>query len=178
MLLHKLLQDVLLLLIFTRRQTHFLLPLIVHHLLDQAARFARQIGQLGRFRIDFLRRNGRIVNDQAIPPRHLIEFLERQHNNATLECPQRVLFFHLSMQRSIDDGRCILQADFQVFLLQLNDDITGPHIELDAERDFELGVWRGGTKKDIRRYYSSALIEKATQEARANKTNEPKYPRK
>lgn len=87
MLLHELGKNVLFLLFVAGWQTHFLLSLVVHHLLDKAASFALQVGQLRRFRVDFLCGNWWIAGHQSIPPRHLVDFLERQNDRIVFDDP-------------------------------------------------------------------------------------------
>lgn len=76
MLLLKLLQHLHLLLVVTARQSHLLLPLVVHHLLHHAPRLSVQIAELA-----VLRRNLRRVDlgrsrDDVRPPLHLVGLVE------------------------------------------------------------------------------------------------------
>lgn len=76
MTLHKLLQHILLLLLVAGRLAHFLLALVVHHLLNHCARLAVQIAQLAVLglnlgRVDLGRRG-----DDVRPPLHLVRLVE------------------------------------------------------------------------------------------------------
>ena len=73
---HKLLQHILLLLLITRRLPHFLLPLIIHHLLDHAPRLPVQITQLAILRLDLGDVDFRRGCHDMCPPLHLVYFVE------------------------------------------------------------------------------------------------------
>ena len=76
MLLHKLLQHILLLLLIARRLTHFLLTLIIHHLLDHCARRAVQVAEFAVLGLDLGRVDfGRRRHDVG-PPFHLVDFFQ------------------------------------------------------------------------------------------------------
>ena len=77
MLLLEVLQHVELLTLVARRQTHLLLPLIEHHLLDHAPRLAVQVAQLAVLGLDLGRVEvvGRVGGDGG-PPGHFAAFVE------------------------------------------------------------------------------------------------------
>ena len=76
MLLTELFENLQLLLLVAGWQPHFLLPLIVHHLLDHAPRLTVQIAQLRVFRLDLGGVDGGVVGEDVWPPFHLILLLE------------------------------------------------------------------------------------------------------
>lgn len=76
MLLHKLLQQILLLLLITSRFPHLLLPLIKHHLLHHAARRPVQIAELAVLGRDFGRVDFGRRGDHMGPPFHLVGLFE------------------------------------------------------------------------------------------------------
>ena len=61
---------------FTRRLPHLLLPLIVHHLLDHAPRFAIQVTQLAILRRDLGGVDAGRGRDDVRPPFHLVGFVK------------------------------------------------------------------------------------------------------
>lgn len=139
MLFHEFLQHILLLLFVARRQSHLFLSLVVHHLLDEAAGFALQVGQLRRFGVDLLRRDRRVGRDKTIPPRHLVQFFKRQHDRVVFDDPDRVLFLDLIAERCVDDGRLVFEAELQVFLVELDDNVAGANGERGIKGNFKLG---------------------------------------
>ena len=64
--------DVLFLLVIAGGQSHLLLPLVVHHLLDHAARLTVQVRELGGLRLHLARVDLRVRLDQPAPPLHLV----------------------------------------------------------------------------------------------------------
>lgn len=75
--LFELLQDIQLALLVARRFPHLLLPLVIHHLLDHAARLAVQVTQLAVLGLDLGRVEevGGVVRDRG-PPLLLVRFVE------------------------------------------------------------------------------------------------------
>lgn len=124
MLLHELREHVLLLLILAGGQAHLLLSLIVHHLLDQRTGFAVQVGELRGLRVDFSCGNRRVGGDESIPPRHLIDLLERDDDDVFVDGPQRVVGLDFGVELSIDDRRLVLQANFESLSGDANDYVT------------------------------------------------------
>lgn len=77
MTLLKLLQNIQLPLLLTRRLSHLLLPLIIHHLLDHTPRLAVQIPQLAVLRLDLGSvEEVRGVGGDGGPPLLLVGFVE------------------------------------------------------------------------------------------------------
>ena len=76
MLCLELLEDVHLLLLIRRGQALLLLALVVHHLLDHAARLAVEIGQLGGLGLDLGDVDLGRVGDDMRPPLHLVGLVE------------------------------------------------------------------------------------------------------
>lgn len=113
---HEFWHYILLFLIVACWQTHFLLTLIVHHLLHQRSCFAIQVGKFRRFRIDLLSWHCRIWGDQLVPPWHLVDFLQSNDDGVFVDCPKRIFRFNFCVQYSVNDWRLILQAEFQSFL--------------------------------------------------------------
>lgn len=77
MLLLELLQHLQLLTLVARRQSHLLLPLIVHHLLHHAPRLPVQVPQFRILGLDLARvEEVRRVRGHAGPPLHLVGFVQ------------------------------------------------------------------------------------------------------
>ena len=94
--IHKGLEFIFLFKLFGGRETLLLLLLVKHHLLDDAASLAVQVGQLGVFGFNLLRVNLRVTLKHAIPP--VLALLLRQHQLqhalsilVALNRPQRVV---------------------------------------------------------------------------------------
>ena len=96
MLLLELLQNIQLFLLIRRWQVQRLLPLIKHHFFDSLARITVEISQLGIFRLNLLRVDGRVAFQDAVPPFHLVQLLQidddaagtvREMRAATSELP-------------------------------------------------------------------------------------------
>ena len=104
---HVLFEHVLFLLFLWCGQTHFLLALVVHHLLDEPARLPVQIRQFRRFRIDLFGVDLRIGHDQSTPPLHLVHLF-------TLEdielCRKSEISFYQLFQEWWGSSACLQSA--------------------------------------------------------------------
>ncbi|KAF1760121.1 hypothetical protein GCK72_008367 [Caenorhabditis remanei] len=125
-LLHELRQHIILLLLIRRRQSHLLLPLIIHHFLDHRTRLSIQIAQLRVLRLHFFRVDWRIRVEESIPPLHIVDLLQCEHNRlSVLDNPIAVLHFNGVREFAIDNGRLVLETDGDAGLLDFDDDIAG-----------------------------------------------------
>jgi hypothetical protein len=121
---HELGHDILLLLVVACRQSHLLLSLVVHHLLHQTSRFTIEIGELRGLRVDLLGGDGKVGGDELVPPRHLVDLLEGHDDGVLVDCPERVFCFDFCVEFAVDDGRLVLEAEFQGFLADDADDVA------------------------------------------------------
>ena len=140
--LHEFRHNILLFLIVTCRQTHFLLTLIIHHFLHQGSCFAIQVWEFRRFRIDFFSWHCRIRSNQLVPPWHLIDFLQRNDDCVFVDCPKRIFRFNFCVQFSVNDGRLILKSEFQSFFADDTNNVT----RLEAGN---VAEWHTKLKKQI-----------------------------
>lgn len=76
MLCLELLQHFQLLLLITRRLSHLLLPLIIHHLLHHGPRLAVQVAELAALRLDLGGVDLGGTGDDMCPPLHLVDLVE------------------------------------------------------------------------------------------------------
>ena len=118
----RLFHHILFLLFFGCRQSHFLLALVVHHLLDETSRLSVQVGQLRRFGIDLFRVDLRIGHDQTTPPLHLVHLLQSDEQRClVLDQPRWFLNLDVVQETIVHHGRhLVFQASFQMILLDVD----------------------------------------------------------
>lgn len=83
MLIHESLQQTLLLHFVAGRQSHLLLSLIKHHLLNRGASVSVQIAQFAVLWLHFLRVDLGMVLDRILPPFLIVQFGQRQNDKSS-----------------------------------------------------------------------------------------------
>merc|ERR1719379_318192 len=128
----ELLEEVVLLLLIRRWETHCLLALVVHHLLDGLSRLAIEVTQLGVFGDDLTRVDLRVALHHRIPPLHAVEFLHGDLHGLPIEKrPHRIVRLHLAVHGPLQDGRLALDPDRE----RRNADVTGDLLRFGAGLD-------------------------------------------
>ena len=153
MLLLKLLDDVQLLLLVGRRQSHRLLPLVEHHLLDGLTSFAIQIAEVAVLRLDFRNVDGIVSVAHGVPPFHLVELLQVDDQaGAVLHGPEGIVDDDGFGEGSVDDvsivaiavttsfgrGHVSLETDLEMLLGYDHIEISTPGGLLQRDDDVEF----------------------------------------